>query len=84
MNKVVFGASAVAACLVVIGATVFSPAATSQNLATPSYVPIGVSAGGNSSTVWFHEPSSRQAIACQTVGQGASLGIQCTRTTLPN
>lgn len=84
MNRIVLGASAVAAGLVVIGAAVFSPAATSQIQATPSYVPIGVSAGGNSSTVWFHEPSSRQAVACQTVGQGSSFGIQCTRATLPN
>jgi hypothetical protein len=35
--------------------------------------------------VWFHEPSSRQALACQTVNQGAGLAsIQCARTTLPN
>ena len=84
MNKVALGASAFVAGLVLVGGTMLSSAASSQIQASPSYVPIGVSASGSSSTVWFHEPSSRQAIVCQTVGQGASLGIQCARTTLPN
>lgn len=58
--------------------------AGSQVVAVPSYVPIGVSASGNASTVWFHEPSSRQALACQTVQQGSGLsGIQCVSTKLP-
>lgn len=60
------------------------PAARSQVVANPSYVPIGVSASGNSSTVWFHEPSSRQALACQTVQQGSGVSaIQCVTAKLP-
>lgn len=84
MNKVVLGASAFAAGLVLVGATMLSSTARSQIQASPSYVPIGVSASGNASAVWFHEPLSRQTVVCLTVGQGASLGIQCARTTLPN
>lgn len=62
-----------------------APAARSQVQAQPSYVPIGVSASGSSSTAWFHEPSSRQALACQTVsGSGGELsGIRCVATKMP-
>ena len=61
------------------------PIARSQSLATPSYVPIGVSASGNSSTSWFHEPSSRQVLACQTVQQSSGISsIQCVATKLPS
>jgi hypothetical protein len=36
------------------------------------------------STVWFHEPATRQAVACQTASQGTGLsGIQCISTKLP-
>lgn len=60
------------------------PEARSQVQAIPSLVPIGVSSSGNTSTAWFHEPSSRQAIACQTVQQGAGIsGIQCVAGKLP-
>ena len=60
------------------------PSAKSQVVAIPSYVPIGVSASGSSSTVWFHEPSSRQALACQTVQQGSGVSsIQCVSAKLP-
>lgn len=56
-----------------------------QVQALPSLVPIGVSASGGSSTVWFHEPSSRQTYACQTVQQGSSLDrIHCVSTKLPS
>lgn len=56
----------------------------SQVNAAPSFVPIGVSSSGATSTVWFHEPSTRQAVACQTVQQGPGLsGIQCVATKLP-
>ena len=48
-------------------ATVLSPLARSQIHVAPSYVPIGVASNGSTSTVWFHEPSTRQALACQTV-----------------
>lgn len=65
-------------------AGVFMPAARSQVVAIPSYVPIGVSASGSSSTVWFHEPSTRQALACQTVQQGSGVSsIQCVSAKLP-
>jgi hypothetical protein len=66
-------------------AAVLAPAARSQILATPSFVPIGVSSSGSTSTVWFHEPSSRQAVACQTVvTQAAGLStIQCVAARLP-
>ena len=62
-----------------------SPLARSQIQAQPSYVPIGVSSSGNTSTVWFHDPSSRQALACQTVaGSGGALSaIHCTTAKLP-
>jgi hypothetical protein len=61
------------------------PVARSQIQAAPSYVPIGVSSSGSTSTVWFHEPSSRQALACQTVvAQGTGLSsIQCVAAKLP-
>lgn len=59
--------------------------ARSQINAAPSLRPIGVSASGNGSTAWFHEPSSGQAVACRTVdGAGGALsGIQCVSTRLP-
>lgn len=66
-------------------AALLAPVARSQIQATPSYVPIGVSSSGNTSTVWFHEPSSRQALACQTVQQGSGVAsIQCVATKLPS
>ena len=66
-------------------AAVGLPAARSQILAGPSFLPIGVSASGNLSTVWFHEPSSGRAMACQTVSSAAGglSGIQCVTTKLP-
>jgi hypothetical protein len=72
-------------CLVVLGvAALTTSTARSQIQAAPSYVPVGVSASGNTSTVWFHEPASRQAVACQTVGQGSAMsGIQCVSAKLP-
>ena len=66
-------------------AVLWSPTARSQINAAPSWAPIGVSASGNASTVWFHEPSTRQTVACQTVaapGSGLS-GIQCVAAKLP-
>ena len=66
-------------------AAVLAPIARSQIQATPSYSPIGVSSSGSTSTVWFHEPSSRQALACQTVVTLATglTNIQCVATKLP-
>jgi len=69
-----------------LGATAaYMAPARSQVQATPSFVPIGVATTGNTSTAWFHEPSSRQALACQTVNTpNAGLsGIQCVSTKLP-
>lgn len=78
--------ASVAALVAGIALLVFMlPVAQSQIRASPSYLPIGVSSSGNSSTVWFHEPSSGRALACQTVATpGAGLsGIQCVTTRLP-
>lgn len=61
------------------------PTARSQIDVAPSYQPIGVAATGTTSTAWFHEPSSRRAVACQTVvtpGKGLS-DIQCVAAKLP-
>jgi len=66
-------------------AVVLSPLARSQIQASPSYVPIGVASNGSTSTVWFHEPYTRQALACQTVvtpNTGLS-SIQCIAVKLP-
>ena len=66
-------------------AVVLSPLARSQIQVAPSYVPIGVASSGSTSTVWFHEPSTRQALACQTVvtpNTGLS-SIQCIAAKLP-
>jgi hypothetical protein len=80
LGILVTGASALVGLMLV-----WSPAARSQINASPSWIPIGVSSSGNASTAWFHEPSSRQALACQTVaaqGSGGS-GIHCVATRLP-
>lgn len=74
-------ATAVLAGAVVLG----SRHARSQINTAPTWAPIGVSASGNASTVWFHEPSTRQAIACQTVASagGGLSAIHCVATKLP-
>jgi hypothetical protein len=65
-------------------AVFLSPLAKSQVQAAPSYIPIGVSSAGNTSTVWFHEPYSRQALACQTTSTpNGPAAIQCVSTHLP-
>lgn len=76
--------SLILAAAIIIGAALLSPLARSQMQASPSYIPIGVSASGNTSTVWFHEPFSRQALACQTIsGAGGLSAIQCVAAKLP-
>jgi hypothetical protein len=86
MNKPYVRIAAVAAfagLAVGVALTAAAPA-RSQVQAAASYVPIGVSSSGNVSTVWFHEPATRQAVACQTASQGTGLsGIQCISTKLP-
>lgn len=61
------------------------PAAQSQIRANPSYLPVGVSASGSTSTAWFHDPSTGRAIACQTTASAATspAGIHCMATKLP-
>lgn len=84
MSKRTFGLVAAGSLAAIVLAAVFVPVARSQIQTSPSFVPIGVSASGNTSTVWFHEPSSRQALACQTVGGAGGLSnIQCVATKLP-
>jgi len=84
MNPRYFRITVVALLAVLLMAVFLSPLAKSQMQAAPSYIPIGVSSTGNTSTVWFHEPYSRQALACQTVTTAAGLSnIQCVTTKLP-
>jgi len=56
--------------------------AVSQIQVAPSYVPIGVAAGGSASTAWFHHPASGRVVACHATA-GASGGIQCAEGRLP-
>lgn len=70
------------ACATVAIAVFWSTAAKSQINAAPSWVPMGVSQSGNASTAWFHEPSSRQAVACQMPGPGPN-SIHCVTVKLP-
>jgi len=68
------------------GAAAFwAPSARSQMTAMPSWIAIGVSSSGNGSTAWFHEPSSRQALACHSVPSGAAgaVSIVCATAKLP-
>ena len=85
MNRTIV--AAVTALAVAVPAVLFfaTPAANSQIRANPSFQVIGASASGNTSTAWFHDPSSGRAIACQTVVTAASglTGIQCAATKLP-
>ncbi|PKO55830.1 MAG: hypothetical protein CVU28_05075 [Betaproteobacteria bacterium HGW-Betaproteobacteria-21] len=76
--------SIIVTCIGLALALVFAPSARSQLDLSPSYVPIGVSSSGNSSTAWFHQPSSRTALACQTVSTASGLSsIQCVTAKLP-
>ena len=85
MNKVSVPLPVVVLLLVLVVAALMSPLARSQIQASPNLIPIGVSSSGNVSTVWFHEPNTRQALACSTaVGpNAASPSIQCVGTKLP-
>jgi len=74
---------ALAGCALLGGlAAAWSPSARSQINASPSWVPIGVSQSGSGSTAWFHEPGSRQAVACQSTSAPA-LAVQCVTVRLP-
>ena len=61
----------------------FVAPARSQIQATPSYQSVGVSQAGGSSTAWFHEPSSRTVIACQSAATATAPAIQCATAKLP-
>ena len=85
MSTSVFRTLVVSSLLLVALAALWVPSARSQINASPSWVPIGVSASGSNSTVWFHEASTRQAVACQTVnapGSGTT-SIHCIAGKLP-
>ena len=74
----------VAAVLLALGAAaVFMPSARSQIQVTPSLLPIGVASAGNTSMVWFHEPSSGKVVACQSTGGASLAGVQCAVGKLP-
>ena len=85
MQKTLIGAVAAAAILVPAALFFAAPAANSQIRANPSFQVIGAAASGNSSTAWFHDPSSGRAIACQTVVSASNglTGMQCVAAKLP-
>jgi hypothetical protein len=69
-----------------LAVTVFlSTSAKSQIQISPNYLPMGVASTGAASTAWFHEPSTRQVLACQTTAaaSGSLSGIQCVAAKLP-
>lgn len=85
MEKSDYKSLAIGVALAGVLALAFVQQARSQINASPVLRPIGVSASGSTSTVWFHEPSSGQAVACRTVeGPGSALSsIQCVTARLP-
>lgn len=85
MNRTLVGALAATAIAVPAALFFAPPAANSQIRANPSFQVIGASASGNTSTAWFHDPSSGRAIACQTVVTATSglTGLQCVTAKLP-
>jgi hypothetical protein len=56
--------------------------AESQIQVSPSFVPVGVAASGNTSTAWFQHPASGRVVACQVLQTPAG-GIHCTEGRLP-
>ena len=51
---------------------------------SPAYVPVGVSTSGNISIAWFHEESSGQTMACQTLAEPSGPApIRCVAAKLP-
>jgi hypothetical protein len=75
--------SVVAALLALAAAAVFIPSARSQVQVTPSLLPIGVASAGNTSMVWFHEPSTGRVVTCQSTGGAGVTGVQCAVGKLP-
>lgn len=72
-----------AVLLALAAAAAFIPSARSQMQVTPSLLPIGVASAGNSSMVWFHEPSTGKVVACQSTGGSSVSGVQCAVGKLP-
>ena len=75
--------STVTVLLALAAAAVFIPSARSQIQVTPSLLPIGVASAGNTSMVWFHEPSTGRVVACQSTGGAGLTGVQCAVGKLP-
>jgi hypothetical protein len=75
--------SIVTVLLALAAAAVFIPSARSQIQVTPSLLPIGVASAGNTSMVWFHEPSTGRVVACQSTGGAGVTGVQCAVGKLP-
>ena len=75
----------VLAAVMLAAVAVALPFARAQVQVSPSYVPLGVAASGNTSTAWFHQPSAGTVVACQAVaGAGGSVStIQCVTSKLP-
>ncbi len=73
----------VVAVLLALAAAAFIPSARSQIQVTPSLLPIGVASSGNTSMVWFHEPSTGRVVACQSTGGAGLTGVQCAVGKLP-
>jgi len=78
------GLAGLAALALLLAAGAWHPVHSQIN-AAPSWTPMGVSQSGTESTAWFHEPSSRQAVACRTVNdaQGALVRLNCVAGRLP-
>ena len=85
MNHPLPRLSALAVLLALGLAAVFVPSARSQVQlqVTPSLLPIGVASTGNTSMVWFHEPSTGRVVACQSTGGSNLTGVQCAVGKLP-
>ena len=75
--------SVAAVLFALVAAAVFMPSARSQIQVTPSLLPIGVASAGNTSMVWFHEPSTGRVVACQSTGGAGVTGVQCAVGKLP-
>ena len=79
------GLTAAGAAVALAAALALAPPARSQINTAPSWLPIGVAASGSTSTAWFHEPGTRQVMACQTVAKpaGGLAGVECVAARLP-
>lgn len=76
--------AAALAALAAVAALLASPLARSQSQIQPSFLPIGTSAAGGSSTVWFHDPSTSRVMACQATPAPAGPMLMCNVTRMPD